>query len=198
MSTEIPSDEALLVVARELALILERRNLRLVLAESCTAGLAAAQLARVPGISRYLCGSAVVYQEATKTAWLGVPAEYFQPGGPGVVSGETAAAMADGVLERTPPADLAVAITGHLGRRPRGSRWSDVSRLGHARIARPYPASAAEIPGEPRRRVLGTGAPPADGDLAALTDRNRRRRRNSWCQRAGKGIVSIPFGLSSR
>lgn len=115
MSTEIPSDEALLVVARELALILERRNLRLVLAESCTAGLAAAQLARVPGISRYLCGSAVVYQEATKTAWLGVPAEYFQPGGPGVVSGETAAAMADGVLERTPPADLAVAITGHLG-----------------------------------------------------------------------------------
>lgn len=198
MSTEIPSDEALLVVARELALILERRNLRLVLAESCTAGLAAAQLARVPGISRYLCGSAVVYQEATKTAWLGVPAEYFQPGGPGVVSGETAAAMADGVLERTPPADLAVAITGHLG----PGTPVDLDGLtfhGWAtRIARPYPASAAEIPGEPRRRVLGTGAPPADGDLAALTDRNRRRRRNSWCQRAGKGIVSIPFGLSSR
>lgn len=115
MSTETPSDEALLVVARELALVLERKNVRLVLAESCTAGLAAAHLARIPGISRYLCGSAVVYQATTKTAWLGVPAEYFLPGGPGVVSGETAAAMADGVLDRTPQADLAVAITGHLG-----------------------------------------------------------------------------------
>lgn len=115
MSTELPSDEALLVVARELALVLERKNLQLVLAESCTAGLAAAQLARIPGVSRFFCGSAVVYQEATKTAWLGVPASHFESDGPGVVSGETAAAMAEGVLERTPQADFAVAITGHLG-----------------------------------------------------------------------------------
>lgn len=115
MSTESLTDEALLVVARELAVLLERHQYRLVLAESCTGGLAAAQITRVPGISRFFCGSAVVYQEAIKTVWLGVPPAYFHADGPGVVSGETAAAMASGVLLRTPTADLAVAITGHLG-----------------------------------------------------------------------------------
>lgn len=109
------TDEALLVVAQELARRLSASGRKLVLAESCTAGLTAAQLARVPGVSANFCGSAVVYRETTKTAWLGVPASNFQNDGPGVVSGATAEAMARGVLAQTPEADIAVAITGHLG-----------------------------------------------------------------------------------
>ena len=38
---------------------LQQRNLKLVLAESCTSGFAAAMLAGVPGVSGYFCGSAV-------------------------------------------------------------------------------------------------------------------------------------------
>jgi PncC family amidohydrolase len=94
---------------------LRERQLRLVLAESCTAGLVAATLARTPGISEWLCGSAVVYRPDTKHRWLDVPVELFEPPGPGVVSEAVALAMARGVLQRTPEAHLAAAITGHLG-----------------------------------------------------------------------------------
>lgn len=86
---------------------------KLVLAESCTAGLVAAALGAVPGVSRWFCGSLVTYRAAQKTAWLGVPEELlarFTPESP-----ETAEAMARGALERTPEATLVAAITGHLG-----------------------------------------------------------------------------------
>ncbi|MDB5344984.1 MAG: pncC [Schlesneria sp.] len=88
-------------------------NTPVVFAESCTAGLISASLARIPGISEFLCGSAVVYQVATKTEWLGISPELLQ--NEGVVSGKVAAAMATGVLERTPASMLAASVTGHLG-----------------------------------------------------------------------------------
>lgn len=100
-------------LAEQVAAELRRTGRQLVLAESCTAGLVAAALGSVPGISRYLCGSAVVYQERTKTAWLGVPESLFAS--PGVVSPDVAKAMAANALQRTPYADLAASITGHLG-----------------------------------------------------------------------------------
>jgi PncC family amidohydrolase len=96
-----------------LAGLLAESDRRLVLAESCTAGLVAASLGRVPGISRHLCGSLVTYREATKTSWLGIP--------PLVLQHHTAASeavtklMATGALMATPEADLAAAVTGHLG-----------------------------------------------------------------------------------
>lgn len=85
----------------------------LVLAESCTAGLIAATLAETPGASDVLAGSAVAYQVATKTAWLEVSAESIAACG--VVSAAVAAEMAVGVLQKTPHATIALAITGHLG-----------------------------------------------------------------------------------
>jgi nicotinamide-nucleotide amidase len=88
-------------------------NTPVVFAESCTAGLISAGLARIPGISEYLCGSAVVYQVATKTEWLGISPELIQS--EGVVSGKVAAAMATEVLKRTPASQLAASVTGHLG-----------------------------------------------------------------------------------
>jgi PncC family amidohydrolase len=103
----------LLETARLVAETLAESGRQLVLAESCTAGLVVASLGVVPGISRHLCGSAVVYQESTKAAWLGVPEALFAS--PGVVSADVAAAMTAGALARTPHANLAAAVTGHLG-----------------------------------------------------------------------------------
>lgn len=99
--------------ARELAAILREHNRRLVLAESCTAGLVAATLAEVPGISEFLCGSAVVYQVATKVEWLGIDPALIATHN--VVSEKVAVEMARRVLAQTPHADIAGAITGHLG-----------------------------------------------------------------------------------
>lgn len=107
------SDDRLLKLARDVAGCLVRTDRQLVLAESCTAGLVAATLGAIPGISRHFCGSAVVYQEQTKTAWLKVGSPLLAE--QGAVSGDVASAMATGVLAATPHADLGAAITGHLG-----------------------------------------------------------------------------------
>ena len=82
-------------------------------AESCTGGLIAASLAAVPGISAYLAGSLVVYQEASKMKWLGVDEETLAEYS--AVSAPVAHQMVTGALQTTPHADLAAAVTGHLG-----------------------------------------------------------------------------------
>ncbi|MCA9024868.1 MAG: nicotinamide-nucleotide amidohydrolase family protein [Planctomycetaceae bacterium] len=108
-------EDRLLSNARRLADVLQQADLRIVFAESCTAGLVAATMARVPGISSHLCGSAVVYRNETKTAWLHVSADDLANESIGPVSEEVAFAMATGVLKMTPEADIAASITGHLG-----------------------------------------------------------------------------------
>lgn len=100
-------------LVHRVAELLKQSQTRIVFAESCTAGLVSAALARIPGISEFHCGSAVVYRLDTKTRWLGVDADLLQD--PGPVSSEVAAAMARGVLERTAEAQLSAVITGHLG-----------------------------------------------------------------------------------
>ena len=94
---------------------LRDRGDRIVLAESCTAGLVAAELGQIPGISDFLCGSMVVYRTATKTAWLGIPSEVLQDPAIGPVSAMVTLSLAEVILEKTPEATLAAAITGHLG-----------------------------------------------------------------------------------
>ena len=96
-----------------LAKRLADRQRKIVLAESCTAGLAAALLGECPGISAWFCGSAVTYREATKIQWLDVPTAVLKQ-----FSAEslgTTQKMAQAVLEKTPEADFSAAITGHLG-----------------------------------------------------------------------------------
>jgi nicotinamide-nucleotide amidase len=96
-----------------LAKALANANARLVLAESCTAGLIAASLGAVPGISNHLCGSMVTYRDATKQQWLGVAQTVLDEHT--AVSAHVARLMATGALVATPEADLAAAVTGHLG-----------------------------------------------------------------------------------
>lgn len=100
-------------LALSVAQALAQQNKRIVFAESCTAGLIAATLGRVPGVSENLCGSAVVYRLDTKAKWLDVPEPMLI--NPGAVSELVALAMAHGALTHTPEADLAAAVTGHLG-----------------------------------------------------------------------------------
>lgn len=104
---------SLSTAAHVLASRLRQQNKKIVFAESCTAGLCAATLSRIPGISSYLCGSLVVYRNATKVAYLGIDGEWLDK--VDAVSRETAQAMVESALQRTPEADLALSITGHLG-----------------------------------------------------------------------------------
>jgi PncC family amidohydrolase len=99
--------------ARRVARALAAADLKVVFAESCTGGLVSAALTQVPGISAHHCGGVVVYRDATKVAFLGVPPRLLER--PGPVSEEVTRLLAEHVLERTPEADIALGITGHLG-----------------------------------------------------------------------------------
>ena len=85
----------------------------IVFAESCTAGLLAATMGRVPGVSNVLAGSAVVYQAMTKHKWLNIGEDVLLD--PGPVSRIVSELMAQGVLSDTPHATIAASVTGHLG-----------------------------------------------------------------------------------
>lgn len=100
-------------LVQDVAELLRKTKSRIVFAESCTAGLVSAVMGRVPGISEFHCGSAVVYRLDTKTRWLDVSDEMLID--PGPVSSVVAEAMARGALEKTPEAQMSAVITGHLG-----------------------------------------------------------------------------------
>ncbi len=99
--------------ARELVKQLAERQKRIVFAESCTGGMISAEIAKIPGVSDWLCGSAVTYRCDTKVRWIGVNSTAIEQHT--AVSAEVATQMASGVLERTPEADVAASVTGHLG-----------------------------------------------------------------------------------
>ena len=88
------------------------RQKTLAVAESCTGGLLAERLTRMPGSSSYFLGGAVCYSNEMKTRWAGVPAELI--GTRGAVSKPVAQALAEGIRART-GASLGVGITGIAG-----------------------------------------------------------------------------------
>ncbi len=88
---------------------LRDQRLRLVTAESCTAGLIAAQLASVPGAGEVLDCAFVVYDPKAKMRCLGVPAELLATFN--LTSEPVALAMARGALQHC-DANVAVANTG--------------------------------------------------------------------------------------
>jgi PncC family amidohydrolase len=98
--------------AEELIGFLTAQSLFLAAAESCTAGLVADELAGVPGASKALWGSFVCYTAEAKVKMLGINGETLNRYG--LVSSETAAAMARGALEKS-GADASVSVTGLAG-----------------------------------------------------------------------------------
>ncbi len=104
----IDTDELEAVVGRQL----RDAGLTLSVAESCTGGLLAHRLTRVPGSSDYFIGGAVAYANSLKEDLLGVAPEMIERFG--AVSRETAEAMAEGVRKRC-RSDLGLSITGIAG-----------------------------------------------------------------------------------
>jgi len=98
--------------AAELVKVLTDRGKMIAVAESCTAGLVADMIARVPGASKVLWGSFVTYTADAKTKMLGVTKGLIEAHG--AVSSPVALAMAEGALERS-GASWAVSITGLAG-----------------------------------------------------------------------------------
>ena len=91
---------------------LRDRGLTIAAAESCTGGLLLSRLTDIAGSSEYVAGGVVVYSNQLKTGLAGVPADLIQAHG--AVSEPVAAALADGIRERT-GASIALGITGIAG-----------------------------------------------------------------------------------
>lgn len=100
-------------IGREIFNVLDIRKEKLVLAESCTSGGLVYHLGLMPGISRVLCGSAVVYRSDSKNKWLGISKRTMQKFT--TESQEIAEAIASGVLSKTPEATWSLGIVGHMG-----------------------------------------------------------------------------------
>jgi nicotinamide-nucleotide amidase len=114
-------------------------------AESCTGGLLAERLTRIPGSSNYFLGGVVCYSNEMKTAWADVPSEVIAA--KGAVSSEVAIALAEGI-RRHVRSTLGVGITGIAG--PGGG--SEEKPVGTVHIAVAGPAGVKEklvhLPGD--------------------------------------------------
>jgi nicotinamide-nucleotide amidase len=114
-------------------------------AESCTGGLLAERLTRIPGSSIYFLGGVVCYSNEMKTAWADVPPEMIAT--KGAVSGEVAIALAEGI-RRHVGSTFGVGITGIAG--PSGG--SEEKPVGTVHIALAGPSGVKDrlvhLPGD--------------------------------------------------
>jgi len=164
------------VVARLLA----EGGWTLATAESCTGGLLAERLTRVPGVSAVFVGGVVVYANELKRSLLDVPPELLERAG--AVSEAVARAMATGVCRRL-GSDIGVSVTGIAG--PDGG--SEEKPVGTVHIAvagpgdEPVEHRIARFPGNRerirlfasqmalemlRRRLVAGRTPGASGERA--------------------------------
>ncbi len=105
-------EKRLVEAAEKLLRSLERKNLTVSTAESCTGGLIGATITSVPGSSVYYAGGAITYSNESKENMLKVPRGILFAYG--AVSEATARCMAKGVLSAY-GTDLSVAVTGIAG-----------------------------------------------------------------------------------
>ncbi|HEV7855454.1 MAG TPA: CinA family protein [Herminiimonas sp.] len=96
----------------EVVRYLKDHQLKVVTAESCTAGLIASTLAELPGCGAWLECAFVTYSEDAKTDYLGVKQQTIEQYG--LTSEEVASAMSAGALN-VADANLALATTGVVG-----------------------------------------------------------------------------------
>ena len=101
-----------LSLAEELLAICREKKITLATAESCTGGMFAAAITDVAGASEVISSSYVTYSDDSKVRELGVDRGIIDRCG--VVSAETAKAMARGAKKRS-GADIAVSVTGYAG-----------------------------------------------------------------------------------
>lgn len=99
-------------LADALGEMLRKRGATMAAAESLTGGLIATELTRSGGSGDYFLGSLVVYDTAAKTKVAGVDEGVLN--GPGAVSPEAAAQLAEGAAQKF-GADLGLSATGVAG-----------------------------------------------------------------------------------
>lgn len=104
-------------LALHIASLLEKRGVSIALAESCTGGLVSHILTNVPGISRFLMASIVVYSIRSKSVLLGIPESFILRHD--AVSVEVARRMSQAV-RRIVGATLGLGVTGYCGPRTHG------------------------------------------------------------------------------
>jgi len=92
--------------------LLRKNHATVAVAESCTGGMLGERFTSVAGSSDYFLGGFITYTKAMKMELLGVPQEILERFG--VVSAETAEAMAAGARLRT-GATYALSVTGLAG-----------------------------------------------------------------------------------
>ena len=92
--------------------LLKQRGLAIAVAESCTGGLLSELITSVSGASEIFELGICTYSENMKQKMLGVSAETIENFG--VVSSQTALAMADG-LKKCSGADVCISVTGIAG-----------------------------------------------------------------------------------
>jgi len=114
------------IAAHTLAMYLKNSDMTLACAESCTGGMAAANLSAEPGASKFFLGCVVAYSNSAKSRILGIPASLIEHHG--AVSRETAMAMAGAARDKF-SADCSFSITGIAGpdggtpAKPVGTVW---------------------------------------------------------------------------
>lgn len=96
----------------DIVALLKEKGLHISAAESCTGGMFASEIVAVPDASWVLSASFITYSEKAKNKFAFVPLETIEKFG--VVSEETAAAMARGAAENA-DAEVGVGITGYAG-----------------------------------------------------------------------------------
>jgi nicotinamide-nucleotide amidase len=125
------TDAALTRLGARVGSALTRAHLRVVTAESCTAGWIAKALTDTPGSSEWFDGAYVTYSNASKQRALGVSGRTLERFG--AVSEPTVREMARGAL-RASAAQVAIAVTGIAGPdgatpgKPVGTVWFCVGR----------------------------------------------------------------------
>ncbi len=131
-------DSAIETLAKRLAEVLVHRGARIATAESCTGGLIAGALTRIPGSSGWFEYGFVTYGNNAKSDLLGVPEQLIDAHG--AVSEPVAIRMAEGALDRA-SSEFAVAVTGIAGpdggtdEKPVGTVWFAWAQTGAETVA---------------------------------------------------------------
>jgi PncC family amidohydrolase len=131
-----------------------QRPITVALAESCTAGMVSNLLGSFPGASRVLWGSFVCYTKEAKISMLGIDGGELDAHG--LVSAETARAMAEKTLEKS-GADVAASVTGLAG--PAQDKHSEAVQTNNAARRSPDKSSNDDNGGFALANPAG-----ADGD----------------------------------